>query len=189
VPDRKGEVTELLRQFRAGDAAATARLVAAVYDELRHVAARALRNERPGHTLQPTALVNEVFLRLVKSGGVDCHDRAHFFGIAAKLMRQILVDYARQHDAAKRGGAKVTIADEMFVSQNRLEDVIAWDHLLHRLEELDPRQSQIVELRFFAGLTVEEIAKAMGIAAPTVKREWASAKAWLHRELSLSASA
>ena len=189
MPDRSGEVTDLLRQFRAGDAAAAARLVAKVYGELRGVAARALRNERPGHTLQPTALVNEAFLRLIGISGVDWQDRAHFFGIAAKLMRQVLVDYARKHDAAKRGGSKVTIADEMFVSQNRLEDVIAWDELLHRLEQLDPRQSRIVELRFFAGLSVEEIAEAMGISAATVKREWASAKAWLHRELSLSASA
>jgi RNA polymerase sigma-70 factor (ECF subfamily) len=189
VPDRNGEVTDLLRRFQAGDAAAAARLVATVYAELRRVAARALRNERPGHTLQPTALVNEAFLRLVGLSGVDWQDRAHFFGIAAKLMRQVLVDYARKHDAVKRGGSKVTLADEMLVSQDRLEDVITWDHLLHRLEQLDSRQSRVVELRFFGGLTVEEIAEAMGISAPTVKREWASAKAWLHRELSLSASA
>src|SRR5437764_7220326 len=123
VPHRNGEVTDLLRRFQAGDAAAAARLVATVYGELRRVAARALRNERPGHTLQPTALVNEAFLRLVGLSGVDWQDRAHFFGIAAKLMRQVLVDYARSHDAAQRAGSKVTLAEKLLVSPYRLEEV------------------------------------------------------------------
>jgi len=183
VAQDTGEVTRLLREVRSGDKEATSRLITAVYGELRQLAARAMRRERPGHTLQPTALVNEAFLRLVNQAAVEWKDRAHFFGVAARLMREILVDYARSHAAAKRGGLKVTLDDGLLLSEGRLEEVIAWDEVLQRLEQLDRRQGRIVELRFFAGLNVEEVAEVLGISTPTVKREWASAKAWLHREL------
>jgi RNA polymerase sigma factor (TIGR02999 family) len=158
--------------------------MAAVYGELRRVAGRAMRNERPGHTLQPTALVNEAFVRLAGNTGIEWQDRAHFFGVAARLMRQILVDYARKKHAAKRGGAaRVTLDDSLLISDDHLGDVMAVDEVLARLETLDARQGRIVELRFFAGLSVEEVAEVMEISTPTVKREWQSAKAWLHREL------
>ena len=143
-----------------------------------------MRRERPEHTLQPTALVNEAFLRLAGETGMEWRDRTHFFGVAARMMREILVDYARKRASAKRGkGARIALDDALLISESRLEDVVAVDEVLHRLEELDPRQGRIVELRFFAGMGVEEIAEAMEISVPTVKREWRSAKAWLHREM------
>jgi RNA polymerase sigma-70 factor (ECF subfamily) len=179
-----GDVTRLLRQVRQGEEDATAKLIGAVYAELRQVAARAMRNERGGHTLQPTALVNEAFLRMAQGAGVDWRDRAHFFGVAAHVMREILVDYARKKGAAKRGGGvRVTLDDSLAIAEDRLGEVVAIDEVLDRLAALDARQAKIVELRFFAGLSVEESAEALGISTPTVKREWASAKAWLHREL------
>ena len=184
VPEDGGEVTRLLRQLRSGDQDAAGKLIAAVYGELRQVAARAMRSERPGHTLQPTALVHEAFLKLAGSAGVEWRDRAHFFGVAARLMREILVDYARKHGAAKRGsGVRITLDDSLLISEDRLGDVVAIDEVVKRLEALDPRQGHIVELRFFGGLSVEEVAEVMQISTPTVKREWQSAKAWLHREL------
>ena len=184
MPEDGAEVTRLLRQLRSGDRDAAGKLVAAVYGELRQVAARAMRNERPGHTLQPTALVHEAFLKLAGSAGVEWRDRTHFFGVAARLMREILVDYARQRGAAKRGsGARITLDDSLLISEDRLGDVVAMDEVVRRLESLDARQGQIVELRFFGGLSVEEVAEVMRISTPTVKREWQSAKAWLHREL------
>jgi RNA polymerase sigma factor (TIGR02999 family) len=184
VAQATGEVTRLLKEVRLGDKEAAGRLISAVYGELRQVAGRAMRRERPGHTLQPTALVNEAFLRLISQNGVEWKDRAHFFGVAARLMREILVDYARQHAAAKRGGGiRITLDDSLLISESRLEEVVAWDEVLNRLEHLDARQSRIVELRFFGGLSVEEVAEVLQISTPTVKREWASAKAWLHREL------
>ena len=184
MAEEAGEVTRLLRQARAGESEAAARLMAAVYGELRQVAARALRNERGGHTLQATALVHEAFLRMAPGAGIDWRDRAHFFGVAAHVMREILVDYARKRSAAKRdGGARVTLDDSLAIAEDRLGEVMAIDEALERLEALDARQAKIVELRFFAGLNVEETAQALDISAPTVKREWASAKAWLHREL------
>lgn len=181
-----GEIALLLKQLRTGDRDAASKLMAAVYPELRQAAARAMRRERPGHTLQPTALVHEAFLRISADSAVEWQDRAHFLGIAARLMRQILVDHARKRAAGKRArGARVTLADELLVSADRLQEVVAWDEILDRLEKLDPRQGKIVELRFFAGLSVEEIAEVLAISTPTVKREWASAKAWLHHELTL----
>lgn len=183
MPD-DGEVTRLLRQLRSGDQDAAGKLISAVYAELRQVAARAMRNERPGHTLQPTALVHEAFLKLAGSADVEWRDRAHFFGVAARLMREILVDYARQKGAAKRGsGVRITLDDSLLIAEDRLADAVAIDEVVQRLEALDPRQGHIVELRFFGGLSVEEVAEVMGISSPTVKREWQSAKAWLHREL------
>ena len=178
------DLTQLLRELRSGNDDAAARVVAAAYGELRKIAARCMQNERPGHTLQPTALVNEAFLRLTGTTGVDWHDRAQFYGVAARLMRQILVDHARKRRAGKRdGGARVTWEDRLILREDRIEDVIAMDEILGRLEALDVRQGRIVELRFFAGMSVEEIAEVMRISTPTVKREWNSAKAWLHREL------
>ena len=179
-----GDVTRLLRELRKGDHESAERLIAAVYGELRQVAARAMRHERPGHTLQPTALVNEAFLRLAGASGIEWRDRAHFFGVAARLMREILVDYSRKQHAVKRGsGPRVTLDDSLLVSADRLEDVVAIDEILARLENFDQRQARIVELRFFAGLNVEEVAEVMEISTPTVKREWALARAWLHREI------
>ncbi len=143
-----------------------------------------MRYERPGHTLQPTALVNEAFLRLVGAAGVDGRTVRIFYAVAARLIRRILVDHARKRRAGKRdGGAQVSFEDRMVLREDRIEDVIAMDEILGRLEALDVRQGRIVELRFFAGMSVEEIAEVMRISTPTVKREWSFAKAWLHREL------
>jgi RNA polymerase sigma-70 factor, ECF subfamily len=178
-------LTQLLRRLRAGDDEAAAQVAAAAYGELRKVAARCLRRERPGHTLQPTALVNEAFLKLAANTRAEWRDRAQFYAVAARLMRRILVDYARKRGAFKRrGGHQVALEENLVLREEHLEDVLGVDEVLERLEALDPRQGRIVELRFFSGLTVEEIAEVLGISTPTVKREWSSAKAWLHRELS-----
>jgi RNA polymerase sigma-70 factor, ECF subfamily len=178
-------LTQLLRRLRAGDEEAAAQVAAAAYGELRKLAARCLRRERPGHTLQPTALVNEAFLKLAANTRTEWRDRAQFYAVAARLMRRILVDYARKRRAGKRGGGhQVTLEENLVLREERIEDVLGVDEVLERLEALDPRQGRIVELRFFSGLTVEEIAEVLGISTPTVKREWSSAKAWLHRELS-----
>ena len=184
VSETTGDITNLLRQVRSGDKDANGKLMAALQVELRQLAARAMRHERPGHTLQPTALVNEAFIRLASNSAIESKDRAHFLAIAARLMREILVDYARRRGAQKRGsGMKMTLDDGLALADDRLDDVIGCDELLGRLEQLDARQARIVELRFFAGLSVEEVADILEISAPTVKREWASARAWLHREL------
>ena len=180
-------VTELLARWSKGDASARETLVPLVYDELRKIARRCLSGQRSGHTLEPTALVHEAYLRLAGRDSIPWQDRAHFFAVAAQMMRQILVDHARKRSAAKRG-AGITInlsLDEIPVaSQQPNLDVLALDDALTRLASFDPRQSQIVELRFFGGLTVPEISSAMGISVATVQREWALAKVWLHRELS-----
>ncbi|HEY6342366.1 MAG TPA: ECF-type sigma factor [Bryobacteraceae bacterium] len=179
------DLTQLLRRLRAGDEEAAAQVAAAAYGELRKLAARCLRRERPGHTLQPTALVHEAFLKLAANTRTEWRDRAQFYAVAARLMRRILVDYARRRAAGKRGGGhQVTLEENLVLREERIEDVLGVDEVLERLEALDPRQGRIVELRFFSGLTVEEIAEVLGISTPTVKREWSSAKAWLHRELS-----
>jgi len=184
VSETTGDITNLLRQVRSGDKDANGKLMAALQVELRQLAARAMRHERPGHTLQPTALVNEAFIRLASNSAIESKDRAHFLAIAARLMREILVDYARRRGAQKRGsGMKMTLDDGLALADDRLDDVIGCDELLGRLEQLDARQARIVELRFFAGLSVEEVAEILEVSAPTVKREWASARAWLHREL------
>lgn len=161
-------------------------LMPAVYDELRRQAARYLRREKAGHTLQPTALIHEAYLRLVDQRNVQWQNRAHFFGIAAQMMRRILVDHARTKKRAKRGGSdvKVSLADATIPVNERDLDVVALDEALTRLAEIDEQQSRVVELRFFSGLTVEETAEVMGISPATVKRDWSVAKAWLHRELS-----
>lgn len=180
------QVTKLLRVWRGGDRAALDALLPLVYDELRRVAHHHLRNERPEHTLQSAALVNEAYCRLVGQDPPELESRAHFFAVAAQLMRQILVDYARRHRASKRGGGAcmLTLDDAVALPQRKNVDVVALDDALNTLAEVDPRQSRVVELRFFAGLSLEETSKAMGIATATVQRDWTAARAWLHREIS-----
>ena len=181
------DVTGLLIQWREGDRSAMDRLMPVVYDELRRIAGRFFRRERPGNTLQPTALVNEVYIRLVDQRGMSWQSRAHFFGIAARLMRQILVDRARSRQAAKRGGAdyKLDLTDISDVlDKSRSLDLLALDQALDGLASFDPQQGRVVELKFFGGLSIEETAEVMGTSPATVKREWALAKSWLFRELS-----
>jgi RNA polymerase sigma factor (TIGR02999 family) len=174
----------LLAEWSAGDQAALERLMPLIYDELRRLARARLRRERPGHLLQTTALVNEAYLKLVDQRQVRWQNRSHFFAIAARLMRRILVDHARRHAAAKRGGAAepVTLSNVPEWPASRL-DVVAVDTALVRLAELDPRQSRIVELRVFGGLTADETAEVLDISPRTVRREWTLAKAWLYRQI------
>ena len=187
MSDATGEVTRLLSELRAGDEEASARLITLIYGELRRMAGSYMRRERPGHTIQPTALVNEAYLRMVGRHQVEWQSRAHFFAIAAHTMRRVLLDYARQRHAGKRGGEGLRRADLeldlLAVEPGQLDTIIALDAALERLGRIDPRQSRLIELRFFAGMSVEETAEVMGIAPVTVKREWRSAKAWLHREM------
>jgi RNA polymerase sigma-70 factor (ECF subfamily) len=180
------DVTGLLLSWRQGDAEALDRLVPLVYDELRRVARRHLQREQPGHALQATALVHEVYLRLVDVDRLTLKNRTHFFAIAARLMRQILVDHARREQADKRGGGAtmVSVDDVSPAAHPRSVDVLALDQALEALSALDARQSGVVELRFFGGLDIEETAEALGISPATVEREWALAKAWLYRRLS-----
>jgi RNA polymerase sigma factor (TIGR02999 family) len=162
------------------------KLMPAVYDELRRQAARYLRREQPGHTLQTTALIHEAYVRLVDQHNVQWQNRAHFFGVAAQMMRRILVDHARTKKRAKRGGSDIRISlnDATVAVKGQDLDVVEVDEALTRLAKIDEQQSRVVELRFFSGLTVEETAEVMGISPATVKREWSMARAWLHRELS-----
>lgn len=177
-------VTELLRVWGRGDSSALDQLLPVVYDELRRQAARHLRRERGGHTLQPTALVHEAFLRLVNQKNVEWQNRAHFFGIAARLMRRVLVDHARERLAGKRGGGiRLTLDEKMVASDERGIDFLALDEALMKLAALDERQSRVVELRFFSGLNVEETAGVLEVSPATVKLDWSMAKAWLRREL------
>jgi RNA polymerase sigma-70 factor (ECF subfamily) len=179
------DVTQILREVSGGDAGAPARLMPLVYDELRRLADHYLRRERPDHTLQPTALVHEAYLKLIDQTRVDWQNRAHFFGVAAQLMRRILVDHARRHQAEKRGGfrQKLTLDEAVDYSQTRDVDLVKLDDALTALAKFDARQSRIVELRFFGGLTIEETAEAIGISPATVKVDWSMAKAWLRREI------
>lgn len=180
------EVTSLLIRWSEGDSAALERLMPLVYDECHRIASLQMRRERPEHTLEPTALVHELYLRLVDQSRTDWKNRAQFFGIAAQLMRRILVDYARSRSAGKRDPTRMlwSVDAELDVAdQSRIADVLAVDEALERLAHRDPEQQRIVELRFFAGLTVEEIAHVVGRSPRTVKREWRLAKAWLFREL------
>ena len=180
------DVTGLLLSWRQGDAEALDRLVPLVYDELRRVARRHLRREQPGHALQATALVHEVYLRLVDVDRLTLKNRTHFFAVAAKLMRQILVDHARRQHADKRGGGAtmMSLDDVSPAAQPASVDVLALDQALAALASIDARQSHVVELRFFAGLNIDEAAEALGMSPATVEREWALAKAWLFRRLS-----
>jgi RNA polymerase sigma factor (TIGR02999 family) len=179
------DVTQILREVSGGDRSAPARLMPLVYDELRHLADHYLRRERADHTLQPTALVHEAYLKLIDQTRVDWQNRAHFFGVAAQLMRRILVDHARRHQASKRGGfrQKLTLDEAVDYSRSRDVDLVKLDDALTALAKFDARQSRIVELRFFGGLTIEETAEAIGISPATVKVDWSMAKAWLRREI------
>jgi len=179
------EVEALLARAAAGDERAMADLMPLVYDELRRIAGRYMRRERPGQTIQATALVHEAYLRLLRDRAKDWHTRAHFVGIAANAMRQILVERARARGAAKRGGGRerVTVDEGALAGPSAPVDVEALDEALERLAALDPRQARIVELRFFGGLTVEEAADVVGISPATLKRDWTVARAWLKREL------
>jgi RNA polymerase sigma-70 factor, ECF subfamily len=178
-------ITRMLDELRSGRREVESRLLEVVYPELRRIAAHYMQGERAGHTLQPTALVNEAYLELVGKVDIDWRNRSHFFGVAAQLMRRILVNYARRKRAQKREGKRrrVELSDALAVAENRLDEIIAVDSALDRLAEWDPRQAKIVELRFFAGLTEDETAEALGISPRTVKREWTVAKAWLNSEL------
>jgi len=182
----QNEVTQLLLAWSDGDKAALEELTPLVYAELRRLAERYMRRERPGHPLQTTALVNEAYVRLVDLQQVQWQNRAHFFGIAAQLMRHILVDFARARRRAERGGFKqqVSLEEAAVVSKERSADFIALDDALKSLAEIDPRRSRMVELRFFGGLSVEETAEALNVSQRTVMREWSLARDWLYRELS-----
>jgi RNA polymerase sigma factor (TIGR02999 family) len=185
APARR-DVTELLSRWTRGDHEALDALVPVVYRELRRMAARYLRRERAEHTLQPTALVHEAFLKLIDQRDVRWQSRAHFFGVSARLMRRILVDHGRERAARKRGGGRhrIPIDDALAITASNQIDILAVDDALHRLASIDPDQVRLVELRFFAGLTIDETAEILGWSSGSVKREWTVAKAWLQRELS-----
>ena len=185
MSDQTGEITRLLGEVREKRSGAEERLMEAVLPELKRRAAAYLRGERKGHTLQTTALVNEAYMELTGRTKVDFKDGSHFFAVAAQAMRRVLVDYARTRRAAKRDGGlrRVELLDVMAVSEDRLEEALAVDAALTRLAEFDLRQSQVVELRFFGGLSEEQTAEVLGIHSRTVKRDWKVARAWLHGEL------
>ena len=179
-------VTELLLELRHGQPGVMERLFPLVYEELRRIAHRALRGERTGHTLGTTGLVHEAYMRLADQTRLEYHDRAHFYGIAARAMRHILVDYARRHGAAKRGGAdrRVVALDEALVRvEDRADALLALDEALSELETVDPRLGQVVQCRFFGGLTEEETGEVLGVTSRTVRRDWLKAKGWLYHHL------
>lgn len=178
-------VTQLLIDWSNGDQSAFDKLMPLIDEELRRLAHHYMSRERAGHTLQTTALVNEAFLKLVNRKNLQWQNRAHFFGLAAQVMRAILVDHARSHASAKRGGGarNLELDEAMLVSQQKASEVVALDEALNQLALIDPRQSRIVELRFFGGLTVEEAAEVLHMSPVTVKREWSTAKAWLYHAL------
>ena len=180
-------MTRLLDAWAHGDHSARDQLIPLVYDELHRVAERAMRNEDAGHTLQPTALINEVYLKLAEQSHAMWQNRAQFFGVASQAMRRILVDHARAHNSSKRGGGEraITLNDAADRADRHVIDVLDLNEALEKLEALDPDQARIVELRYFTGLNIDETADALGISAATVKREWTVARAWLRRELSV----
>jgi RNA polymerase sigma factor (TIGR02999 family) len=180
-----GTITKLLQTWSDGDQDAAVRVLPLVYDELRHIASRQLRQERGSHTLQATAVVHEAYLRLRGQAGFEWPSRAHFFAFAAHLIRRILVDHARHRNRAKRGGGmeKVTLAEAADLALERAPDLVALDEALTNLESLDPRKAAVVELRFFAGLTLDETAEQLGVSSETVGREWRRARAWLFDQL------
>jgi RNA polymerase sigma factor (TIGR02999 family) len=179
------EITEQLIAWSKGDEAALEKLIPAVYYELRRMADHYLRGEDAGHSLQPTALVHEAYLRLIDQTKVEWHNRAHFFGVAAQMMRRILIDHAKTKHRVKRGGTavKVVLDENIDFTQERAAELLALDDALQTLAQMDERKSQIVELRYFGGLTVDETAQVLGISDKTVMRDWNLAKAWLYREL------
>jgi RNA polymerase sigma factor (TIGR02999 family) len=185
VTDHPSEVSRLLADFRHGDRDALERLMPLVYGELRRLAAYHLRGERSGHTLQPTALVHEAYMRLAVRSELHVRDRAHFFALAAQVMRHVLVDHARGRLRGKRGGGQTMVAldDALAVHERRDADLLALDDALSELSRLSPQQARIVELRFFGGLSLEETAETLGIAVARVRSDWTIARTWLHREL------
>ncbi len=185
-PTGSAEITNLLKAWSGGDAAALERLTAAVYQELRRRARGYMRQQRPGNTLQTTALVNEAYIHLVNAAGADWQDRAHFFAVCARIMRGILVDAARARGSAKRGGGtpRVNLDDVPNLTSERDRELVAIDDALKVLAEMDPRKARVIELRFFGGLSVEETAGVLKLSPQSVMRDWKLAKAWLMRELS-----
>jgi RNA polymerase sigma factor (TIGR02999 family) len=183
--ERSEQITELLGKWRSGDRAALDRLVPLVQSDLLHIARARLARERQHHTLQTSALVNEAYVRLLGQRQMAWQDRAHFFAVAAQVMRHVLVDYAKERHRTKRRGAAIhiEITDELVLALDQLEEVLAIDEALERLAAIDPRKSQVVEMRFFAGLDVKETAEALGVAPNTVIRDWQFARAWLRTQL------
>lgn len=179
------QVTLLLSALARGDEGAASQLIPVVYEELRRLAGSYMRKERIEHTLQPTALVNEAYLKLVEQQAISWQNRAHFFGVAALLMRRILIDHARGHSRKKRGGEqkKVSLDEAYIFDEQRADEFLAVDDSLNRLAKMDPRQARVVELRFFGGLSVEQVAEVLGVSPKTVKRDWSVAKTWLYVDL------
>jgi RNA polymerase sigma factor (TIGR02999 family) len=179
------EVTELLSQLALGNHSVESRLIPLVYAEMRRIAQRYMRQERKNHTLQATALVHEAYIKLIDQHSVNWENRAQFFGIAANVMRRILVDHARTRDSQKRGGGagEISLDEALVYSPERSSALLELDAALDRLAAQDPRQAKIIEMRFFTGLSVEEVAEVLGVSPKTIKRDWSMAKAWLHREL------
>jgi RNA polymerase sigma factor (TIGR02999 family) len=184
------DVTQILREWSGGDRDAPERLMPLVYDEMRRLARSFLARERDGHTFQPTALVNEAYLRLVDQTRVNWQNRAHFYGIASSMMRRVLIDHARAHATEKRGGVAVhlSIDDVQVPVEKRAASFLALDEALEKLAQMDPRKARIVEMRFFGGLSDEEIAEVLGVSSRTVLRDWKTARLWLYRELSQNSS-
>lgn len=190
MPNEKAhEVTEILQQWRAGDDGAAERLFPLIYDELKRQARNFLRHERADHTLQPTALVHEAYLKMIKQSSVAAENRQHFFAIASRVMRQILVDHARRHNAEKRGGAaeRFSIENMDILPEQSAADLLDLDEALQKLEKFDNRKCRVVDMRFFGGLKEKEIAEVIGVTEKTVRRDWHFAKLWLYRELSQTA--
>ena len=180
----KDHVCELLRAWSGGDTSALERLTPIVYDELHRLARRYMRGERPGHSLQTTALVNEAYMRLVDYERMQWQDRAHFFAVSAQVMRRILVEHARRHNLKRGGGVPhVSLDEAALVGGHRTADLVALDDAMNALAQLDPRKAQVVEMRFFGGLNVDETADVLKVSPATVMRDWSTAKAWLYREL------
>jgi RNA polymerase sigma-70 factor, ECF subfamily len=179
------DVTLLLTALTRGEEGAASKLIPIVYGELRRLAASYMRRERVDHTLQPTALVHEAYLKLIEQRSANWQSRSHFFGVAAQLMRRILIDHARGHSRQKRGGEKrkISLDDALVFSEQQADELLAVDDSLDRLAKVDPRQARVVELRFFGGLNVDEAAEVLGVSPKTVKRDWSVAKAWLHADL------
>jgi len=184
-----GQITVLLAQWSSGNQAALDELIPLVYEELHRLASNYMRSERPGHLLQTTALVNEAYMRLIDRDRVSCLERAHFFAVAAQVMRRVLVDYARGRDRAKRGGgdAPVALEDAAIVSDNRAEEILAINSALDKLSAFDPRKGRVFELRYFGGMSVDEAAQTLSVSPVTVARDWRMARLWLRREIAAGA--
>ena len=180
------EITQLLADWGRGDKSAFDKLFPLVHEELRRIAQRQMNHERPGHTLQATALVNEAYLRLAGNEGFEWRDRAHFYAVCAQVMRHVLIDHARAHARDKRGGGalQVSLNDAIALGEQRAEELVALDEALRSLEDLDPQKGRIVEMRYFGGLSIEETAEVLDISPRTVRREWRRSKAWLYRMIS-----